>query len=129
MKKIKDNVGIGTINPAYDLDVNGDIRAIGSVYYGGTEGNADGTAYTQPDYVFEKGYYVMATEQVECYLKKEGHLPWMTSAKKEREENGDAINMTRMAFETVETVENLQLQIIALKAEIEALRAQLNLGQ
>lgn len=28
----------------------------------------------------------------------------MTSAKQEKEENGGAVNMTRMAFETVETV-------------------------
>jgi hypothetical protein len=107
-------VGIGTNSPAYKLDVNGDIRAIGSVYYGGTEGNADGTAYTKPDYVFEEGYQVMSTEQVEEYLKKENHLPWMTSVNQEKEENGDVINMTRMAFQTVETAENLQLQVIEL---------------
>ncbi|MHC4477029.1 MAG: NHL repeat-containing protein [Planctomycetota bacterium] len=106
-------VGIGTTSPAYDLDVNGDIRAIGSVYYGGTVGNADGTAYNKPDYVFEEGYDVMSIEQVEEYLKKENHLPWMTSAKQE-EENGDVIDMTRMAFETVETAENLQVQAIEL---------------
>lgn len=108
------DVGIGTASPAYDLDVNGDIRAIGSVYYGGTEGNADGTAYTKPDYVFEEGYDVMRTKEVEEYLKKEGHLPWMTSVRQERQENADAVNMTRMAFETVETAENLQMQVIAL---------------
>ena len=107
-------VGIGTTSPAYDLDVNGDIRAIGSVYYGGTEGNADANAYTKADYVFEEGYDVMSIEQVEEYLRVENHLPWMTSAKQEKEENGDVIDMTRMAFETVETAENLQIQVIAL---------------
>ncbi len=107
-------VGINTPTPAYTLDVKGDIRATGSVYYGGTEGNANGTAYNKPDYVFEQGYDVMSTEQVAGYLKKEKHLPWMTSTKAEREENGDVIDMTRMAFETVETAENLQIQLIRL---------------
>jgi len=108
------NVGIKTDEPAYDLDVIGDIRATGSVYYGGTEGNANGTAYNKPDYVFEDDYDVMSVEQVEEYLKKENHLPWMTSAKQEKDENSDVIDMTRMAFETVETAENLQIQIIEL---------------
>jgi len=114
------DVGIGTTSPAYDLDVNGDIRAIGSVYYGGTEGNVDGTAYDKPDYVFEEGYDVMSIEQVEEYLKKENHLPWMTSARDEKEENGDVIDMTRMAFETVETAENLQIQLIELNKSVKA---------
>ncbi|MHC4113311.1 MAG: LamG-like jellyroll fold domain-containing protein, partial [Planctomycetota bacterium] len=107
-------VGIGTYSPAYDLDVDGDIRAIGSVFYGGTDGNADGTAYPKSDYVFEEGYGVMSIDQVETYLKKENHLPWMTSTKQEKEENGNVIDMTRMAFETVETAENIQIQVIEL---------------
>ncbi|MHC4637908.1 MAG: hypothetical protein ACYTBV_10460, partial [Planctomycetota bacterium] len=115
------NVGIGTTNPAYDLDVNGDIRAIGSVYYGGTQGNTDANLYNKPDYVFEEGYDAMNIEQVEEFLKKENHLPWMTSVKQEKEENGDVIDMTRMAFETVETAENLQMQIIELNKRNKAL--------
>ena len=121
---VSNSVGIGTMTPAYDLDVNGDIRAIGSVYYGGTEGNADGTVYNKPDYVFEEGYDVMSIEQVEEYLKKENHLPWMTSAKAEKQENGDVIDMTRMAFETVETAENLQIQIIEQSKLIKELKTQ-----
>jgi hypothetical protein len=117
-------VGIGTTSPSYDLDVNGDIRAIGSVYYGGTVGNTDGTAYTKPDYVFEDGYDVMSSEQVEEYLKEKNHLPWMTSAKAEKQENGDVIDMTRMAFETVETAENLQIQIIEQNKLIKELKTQ-----
>jgi hypothetical protein len=103
------------------LDVNGDIRAIGSVYYGGTQGNTDANLYNKPDYVFEEGYDAMSIEQVEEFLKKENHLPWMTSVKQEKEENGDVIDMTRMAFETVETAENLQMQIIELNKRNKAL--------
>ena len=42
----------------------------------------------------------------------------MTSVKQEKEENGDVIDMTRMAFETVETAENLQIQVIELNSLI-----------
>jgi hypothetical protein len=49
------------------------------------------------------------------------HLPWITSAAKEKEENGNVVDITRMAFETVETIENLQLQIIEMDKQIKTL--------
>jgi len=112
-------VGIGTTNPVYDLDVIGDIRATGSVYYGGTDGSTDGTPYTKPDFVFEKHYKNdFNILEVETFVKKNNHLPWLTSAKEEKE----VINMTRMSFETLEAVENMQLQIISLKKENSVLK-------
>jgi DNA-directed RNA polymerase subunit H (RpoH/RPB5) len=122
-------VGIRTWMPMYTLDVVGDIRATGSVYYGGTSGSANGTAYTKPDYVFVETYRQLSTEEVDEYLKKEKHLPWITAADQEREENGDVVDMTRMAFETVETVENLQLQIIEMDKKIKALNEMIMLQQ
>jgi len=47
------------------------------------------------------------------FINKNGHLPWLTAAKDER----DGVNMTRMSFETLEAVENLQLQVINLRKE------------
>ncbi len=111
-------VGINTTDPQYKLDVIGAIRATGSIYYGGTDGTPGDGTYTKADYVFEDGYEILSTEQVAEHLKKENSLPWMTSLKKEKEENGKMIDMTRMSFETVETVENLQLQIISLSDTI-----------
>jgi hypothetical protein len=115
-------VGIGTDDPRYTLDVDGNIRATGSVYYGGSSGNSNGTAYNKPDFVFQEGYEVMSTEQVAKHLEQENSLPWITSLKQEKEENGPLIDMTRMSFETVETVENLQIQIIELSKLIKALK-------
>jgi hypothetical protein len=117
-------VGIRTWNPMYELDVSGNIRATGSVYYGGTAGNANGTAYTKPDYVFEEKYQSPDIDEIEKFIAKEQHLPWVTSAEKEKEENGDIVNMTRMAFETLETVENLQLQLIDQNKLIRTLKAE-----
>ena len=90
--------------------------------YGGTDGSANGTVYKKADYVFEKGYKPLSTTEVEQFIKKKGHLPWMTSAKAEKK---GMVNMTRMGFETVETVENLQLQIIQIKAENDGLKNEL----
>jgi len=123
---ISGNTGIGTSAPVYKLDVIGSIRATGSVYYGGSEGLTNGTLYNKPDFVFNESYRALRTEDVEEYLEKENHLPWITSAIKEKEENGNAVDMTRMAFETVESVENLQLQIIDQQKMIRDLKAENN---
>lgn len=123
---LNSKVGIRTWVPVYDLDVKGDIRATGSVYYGGTAGNTNGIAYTKPDFVFENNYHSMSTDEVENFLEREKHLPWVTSAEQEKKENGDVTDMTRMAFETLESIENLQLQLIELKNEINRLRLENN---
>jgi len=115
-------VGIGVDDPAYALDVVGDIRATGSVRYGGTAGTSNGTQYTKPDYVLKKGYRAMETDEVEAYLKKEKHLPWITAVE---DEEAGSIDMTRMSFETVETAENLQLQVITLNKLIKAQQQQI----
>jgi len=117
-------VGIRTWTPVYDLDVTGDIRATGSVYYGGSSGSSTATPYTKPDHVFEKKYKVLQTNEVEQFVSRENHLPWVTSAKQEKEEHGEATDMTRMAFQTLESVENLQLQIIEQQKLIKALADQ-----
>jgi hypothetical protein len=122
-------VGIRNWVPAYTLDVNGDIRATGSVYYGGTVGNADGTPYIKPDFVFKDDYKILSTDDVEKFVKRKNHLPWMTSAQKEQKEHKDVINLTRMQFESLETIENLQLQIIELNNKIKELGKMLDKQQ
>jgi hypothetical protein len=106
--------------------VNGDIRAIGSVYYGGSQGTTTGaTAYTKPDYVFEKEYRPLALDEVATFIDREKHLPWLTPSRKEHAEHAHLVDMTRMGFETLEAVENLQLQLISLHKELKAVKAEL----
>ncbi len=110
-------VGIGTIDPDKKLHVVGDARITGDIYYG--TGN---NTYIKPDFVFSDNYKEFHTPlSVERFIRKNGHLPWLTKASDEK----DGINLTRMQFETVETVENLQLQIIEQQKEIEILKAEL----
>ncbi|MEJ5317439.1 MAG: hypothetical protein WHS63_10560 [Tenuifilum sp.] len=108
------NVGLGTVSPDKKLHVVGDARVTGSIYYGtGT------STYTKPDFVFNPDYKEFYDPlSVESFIRLNGHLPWLTKASEEK----DGINLTRMQFETVETVENLQLQIIQQQKEIEELK-------
>ncbi len=115
-----DKVGIGNSwnwSPQFELDVDGDIRATGSVYYGA----GAGTPYTKPDFVFSDRYDKLELDEIEKFIEKNHHLPWATPAD---EEDKNLIDMTRMAFETLETVENLQLQILSLNKRIKELERQ-----
>ncbi|MBU0763476.1 MAG: hypothetical protein KJ607_01435 [Bacteroidetes bacterium] len=102
-------VGIGTLSPDKILHVVGDARITGNLYYGtGTD------IYTKPDFVFTTNYNKQFDIlDVEHYINKNGHLPWITAAEDEK----DGVNFTRMGFETLEAVENQQLQIIQLKKD------------
>jgi hypothetical protein len=105
--------------------VNGDVRVSGSVYYGGTACSNAGTAYSKPDYVFESDYKkTYSPVEVEKFILKEGHLPWVTSAADEKKENKGAIDITRMSFQTLEATENIQMQVIEQQKTIEELKKQ-----
>jgi hypothetical protein len=104
-------VGIGTIEPDKPLHVEGDARVTGDIYYGGGS-----TIYTKPDYVFNDHYSKKyQIHEIENFIQINNHLPWLTPAKNEK----DGINITRMSLETLEAVENIQLQIIELKKELD----------
>lgn len=106
-------VGIGTTVPDKQLHVVGDARITGNIYCNDV---------IKPDFVFKPDYSKRLDPlSVERFIARNGHLPWLTKASEER----DGINLTRMQFETVETVENLQLQIIQQQKEIENLKAEL----
>jgi hypothetical protein len=109
------NVGIGTFTPNAKLHVVGDARVTGDIYYG-----AIGTdVYEKPDFVFHDNYESnLDIEEIELFINKNKHLPWLTSAKDEKK----GVNLTRMQFETLEAVENMQLQLIDLNKENQQLK-------
>ncbi len=102
------NVGINTNTADKLLTINGDARIVGDIYYGTT----NDSIYAKPDFVFKPNYQKdFSIDYIERYINRHGHLPWLTAAKDEK----DGINMTRMSFQTLEAVENQQLQIIQLR--------------
>ena len=114
------NVGIGTITPDKLLHVAGDARVEGDIYYGAT---GSVTIYSKPDFVFKPEYKKnFSIDEIEMFIDNNNHLPWLTSAKEEK----DGVNMTRMSFETLEAVENMQMQIIELKKENTTLKKQIS---
>jgi hypothetical protein len=102
------NVGIGTQSPDSKLAVNGIIHA--------KEVRVDLTGW--PDYIFKEGYDIKTLEEVQNYIKKNGHLPNIPSAK-EVEENG--IELGKMNKLLLEKIEELTLYIIDQEGRIREL--------
>ena len=107
-----DKVGINTLQPAYDLDVNGDLRVSGDIYY-------PSNIISKPDYVFSDDYSRLSIPEVQSYIDTHRHLPWVTGADKEKSD----VNLVRMSNEMLETIENLQLQVLELYQVIEELKS------
>jgi hypothetical protein len=109
------SVGINTTTPQYDLDVDGDLRVTGTIY-------ADSGPQPVPDYVFEDDYSPLSLTEIESYIETEKHLPWIHGATADT----DQIDLTSLNLELLETVENLQLQILDLNKKLERFESQLN---
>jgi hypothetical protein len=71
------------------------------------------------DYVFAGDYRLMPLADVNSFIKQNGHLPGVPSAK-EVAENG--VNIADMTKVLLEKVEELTLHVIALKEENELLK-------
>lgn len=106
------NVGIGTpltSNPNnYKLAVNGKL--------GAKEVQIENSSW--PDFVFLNEYKLMTLPELEGYIKQNGHLPEIPSAK-EVEENG--ILVGEMNAKLLQKVEELTLYIIELEKKLEAI--------
>jgi len=107
------NVGIGTINPAYKLDVLGTIRAKEVLV------NLDGGA----DFVFEKDYKLPTIEHVANYVQENKHLPDIPSAT-EMTKNG--VSMGDMQVKLLQKVEELTLYAIEQNKSKKELEAKLS---
>ncbi|MGW9686772.1 hypothetical protein [Flagellimonas sp. 2504JD1-5] len=104
-------VGIGTTNPDSKLTVKGGIHA--------EEVKVD-LSVPGPDYVFKEGYELRSLEEVQNYIKENGHLPNIPSAE-EMETNG--IQLGEMNMKLLEKIEELTLYVIELKKEINQLKS------
>ncbi|MDO5981445.1 fibronectin type III domain-containing protein [Flavivirga spongiicola] len=100
------NVGIGTETPDEKLAVNGNIHA--------KEIRVDLNDW--PDYVFTKEYDLPTLKQVAEYIKSNGHLPNIPSAK-EVEESG--IQLGEMNAKLLEKIEELTLYTLQLQKLID----------
>lgn len=77
-----------------------------------------------PDYVFEEGYELLSTQDLDRFITEHGHLPGVPSATEVEEANG--IELGEMNRLLLEKVEELTLYILAQEKRIQALEASLN---
>lgn len=103
------NVGIGIFRPGERLAVNGKIRA--------REVKVENTNW--PDYVFKPSYRLMPLNQVESFIKENGHLPEVPSAN-EVERNGIEIGANQAVL--LKKIEELTLHLIEMEKTIKALQ-------
>ncbi|MCX8144037.1 MAG: hypothetical protein N3F62_07225 [Bacteroidia bacterium] len=129
---VSGKLGVGTMNPQYKLDVNGNVRigtksqAIGphtdallNVYGKAVFTRALVTQLNWADYVFDKDYSLPSIEYVESYIKEYQRLPNIPSGLQIETEGLDIGEMQKLQMEKIE---ELMLYIIQLKKEIEVLK-------
>lgn len=72
-----------------------------------------------PDYVFEDSYDMMTLSEVESFVKENGHLPKMKSAK---EYKAEGVELKSLVLMQMEKIEELTLHLIDLNKEVERLK-------
>lgn len=130
---VEGKVGIGTTAPETKLDVDGIITCSSVVSDGEvvcTDISANGKIITQevevtlsgwPDYVFEDNYQLSPLNDVERFIKENGHLPGIKPAE---EIEADGLSLGEMNKQLMQKVEELTLYMIQLQKEVEKLKAQ-----
>ena len=101
------NVGIGTDNPLYKLDVRGTIRANEIIV------NTVGA-----DFVFADNYHLRPLQEVKSYVQENHHLPEIPSAEEMQEEG---MNVNDIVVKLLQKVEELTLYNIQLEERISEL--------
>ena len=99
-------VGIGTVNPYYNLDVNGTLRAKE------IKVNLNSGA----DFVFDPGYQLKPLDEVQKFIKENRHLPEIPTA--EEMTNGDT-DLGVLQMKLLQKIEELTLYTIRQQEMIE----------
>ncbi|MBO9593705.1 MAG: hypothetical protein J7599_12425 [Niabella sp.] len=102
---VNGNVGIGTASPTEKLSVNGKIRA--------QELKIEAAPW--PDYVFLPSYRLMPLNEIASFIKKNGHLPEVPSAK-EVSEQGIAVGASQAVL--LKKIEELTLHLIRMEKQL-----------
>ncbi|MBC2839050.1 hypothetical protein, partial [Robiginitalea sp. SC105] len=119
------NVGIAQPTPLARLHVGGDIRADGDFI-------SMNTTIQTPDYVFQSyftgtsnlnpEYQMPNLDEVRAFVKKNHHLPGVTSAAEVEAQGGIILN--HATTQNLEKIEELFLHTIEQEQKIEALKAE-----
>ncbi|MBO9572457.1 MAG: hypothetical protein J7497_09645 [Chitinophagaceae bacterium] len=96
------NVAVGTFSPTEKLSVNGKVRA--------QEIKVE--AANWPDYVFKSTYKLTPLAEIESFIKQNGHLPGVPSAK---DVAGNGIEVGANQVVLLKKIEELTLYLIELQ--------------
>jgi hypothetical protein len=114
---VANHIGVGTSNffegtREFKLAVNGHIRAKAARIYP-----------NWADYVFAPEYQLLSLDEVQAYIKANGHLPGMPSA---AQVEAEGIDVGEIQAKTLSKVEELTLYLLEMKHENDALRAEVD---
>ena len=76
-----------------------------------------------PDYVFTNSYILKPLDELENYIKENGHLPGIPTAEEAKE---SGIDLGKMQTKLLEKIEEMTLHMIKMQKRINELEAKQN---